>query len=253
MKIKLLIFFILANFFPIMLECSPFIDKIVLFERGTPYNGDFQEQSKIFGPPQAYDASGIGGSTDVLNIGVGGKIVVGFEGKVIFDGAGSDFVIYENPFYISGSTEHIFLEPAYVFVSSDGDNWTSFTTHYQVQNPPLQYDDNPLHYSGFAGIHPVFSNSTNGIDPLNQLSAGGDWFDLSDISDTALRDGVDIQNICFIKIVDVSAGVGRDSDGNIIPGVYYPSLDGFDIDAIGCKNFRNILSECNNKIWNMFE
>jgi hypothetical protein len=102
-----------------------FVTKVVSYSRG-PCSGFGLDQMPqiVFGPP-------IGGgpdigSTDVFSLGNGGEIVVSFEPNAIVDGPGVDFIVFENPFYIGGSPDNIYAEPAEVSVSDDGMTWTSF-------------------------------------------------------------------------------------------------------------------------------
>ena len=231
---------IVAFFHPkLALAGDPYIDRVVQVEFGSPRDILFEDPNAVLGPPEAYDDQGLGGSVDVLNIGVGGSVVVEFRDNVIYDGPGVDFTIFENPFYVGGDFTRVFLEPAFVFVSSDGDEFTSFPANYIIPDPPLPGgDDDPDHYTGFAGIRPVFSNSSNGNDPLDPSLSGGDAFDLADISEAAARKGIDLQNIRFIKIQDVRRKIDVDQDGEIIPGSTYPTVNGFDLDAIGAIHSR---------------
>lgn len=246
--------FILWMLIPLWAWSAPYPERVIEFNRGTIYTPDFQDISKVFGPPQSESAAGLAGSLDVLNLGIGGSIILSFENTPIYNGDGVDFAVFENPFYINGSYSQVFLEPAFVFVSTDGDNWTSFTSRYIVQSPPLDYDNNPAHYEGLAGIKPVFSNSQNGINPLDPNAAGGDWFDLEDIKESAEKNNVDIQNIKFVKIIDVNVKVGKDSYGNIIPGVYMPAgLNGFDLDAVASRYCREPKSSCPSALWAVYE
>ncbi|HQH12976.1 MAG TPA: hypothetical protein PLS31_11175 [Candidatus Sumerlaeota bacterium] len=234
---------------------APFIDRVVSVQFGENNDPLYADSSKVLGPPRAYDSQGLGGSEDVLNIGVGGSVIVEFIENVIYDGEGVDFVIFENPFYIGGDFDRVYLEPAYVFVSSDGDNFTSFPVNYLPQNPPLSTgDDNPDHYIGFAGIRPVFSNPENGINPLDPSVSGGDAFDLSDIKDDAAKKGIDLQNIRFIKIQDVRRRVDVDTDGDVIPGTTNPLVNGFDLDAIAVINAKKpAVKSSAQKNWNLYE
>lgn len=216
-----------------LLFSDPYIDRVVTVQFGENRDPLYADASKVLGPPRAYDSQGLGGSEDVLNVGVGGSVIVEFTDNVIFDGEGVDFVIFENPFYIGGSFDRVFLELAYVFVSSDGDNFTSFPVNYIPQIPPLPTgDDNPDHYIGFAGIRPVFSNPENGINPLDPAVSGGDPFDLADLKEDASKKGIDLQNIRFVKIQDARRRVDMDMDGDVIPGTTNPLVNGFDLDAI---------------------
>jgi hypothetical protein len=216
---------------------DPYIDRVVEVNFGSPRDTDFSDPSTVQGAPEAWGDEGLGGSMDVINIGTGGSITVEFVDNVIFNGPGVDFVIFENSFYVGGDFSKLFLEPAYVYVSSDGDNYTSFPVNYTPPDPALPGgDDNPDNYINFAGIRPVFSNTQNGIDPLDPSVSGGDPFDLSDIIEEAEKRGIDLQNIRFIKIQDMIRRIDVDKDGDIIPGSTYPLVNGFDLDAIAAIN-----------------
>jgi len=234
---------------------DPYIDRVVEVVYGTDRDPDFGNPLNVLGPPQSFDDKGLGGSVHVLNLGVGGSVTVEFTDNAIYDGPGKDFVIFENPFYIGGDFSRVYLEPGIVFVSSDGDDYTSFPVNYIPPVPPLPPgDDSPDHYMNFAGIRPVFSNPSNGIDPLNPAVSGGDAFDLADIRDDAERRGIDLQNIRFIRIQDVRRGVDTDKDGDIIPGTTNPLVNGFDLDAIAAIHSKEPMENLRAKhMWSMYE
>jgi len=210
-----------------------FAERVVSVTFGSPRDASFGDVSKALGPPRAYDTLGLGGSEDVVNIGIGGEIMLEFVNQVIYDGPGSDFTVFENPFFIGGDFSRVFLEPGIVFVSSDGDRYTSFPIDYTPPDPPTAGgDDNPDNYKGFAGIRPVFANPDFGISAFDPGVSGGDQFDLADIRERAKLQGVDVNNIRFIRIRDIRRGIDRDDDGDIIPGTTYPLANGFDLDAI---------------------
>lgn len=250
-KTVVLFFFLLGG----IVFSDPYIDRVVSVQFGENCDPLYADASKVLGPPKAYDSQGLGGSVDVLNIGVGGSVIVEFKDNVIFDGEGADFIVFENSFYIGGSFDRVFLEPAYVFVSSDGDNFTSFPVNYIAQNPPLLTgDDNPDHYIGFAGIRPVFSNPENGINPLDPSVSGGDPFDLAHIREDAAARGIDLQNIRFIKIQDARRRVDVDNDGDIIPGTTNPLVNGFDLDAIAAIHSKiPEIKSAAHKRWALYE
>ena len=235
--------------------CDPYIDRVVEVVYGVDRDPDFGNPSKVLGPPQSFDDKGLGGSLHVLNIGVGGSVTVEFTDNVIYDGPGIDFVIFENPFYIGGDFSRVYLEPGFVFVSSDGDEYTSFPANYIPPDPPLSGgDDHPDRYMNFAGIRPVFTNPSNGIDPLNPEVSGGDAFDLADIREEAERRGIDLQNIRFIRIQDVRRRVDTDCDGDIIPGTTNPLVNGFDLDAIAAIHSKEPTEILRAKhVWSMYE
>jgi hypothetical protein len=175
-----------------------FISCVVSFDPG-PGAGFGQDRfpELVYGPPQA-DAHG-GGSTDVLSLGRGGSIVVGFGGNAIVDGPGVDFLVFENPFlYESKGALVPFAEIGEVSASEDGITWATFPC--QQEGPP---------YTGCAGWNPVHSNPTNGISPFDPATAGGDPFDLADVGLASAR---------FLRIRDVSGYGG-------------PPNAGFDLDA----------------------
>jgi hypothetical protein len=160
-----------------------------------PGPGAGQGQDKlpeiIEGPPQGAGSSQ--GSTDVLSLGRGGEIAVGFGGGSIVDGDGPDFVVFENPFLVGGDPMNIFKELGEVSVSEDGQTWVPFPCA-QAAYP----------YTGCAGWHPVLSNPDNGLSPFDPAAGGGDPFDLADIGVKTAR---------FLRIRDVSNNGGAPSAG----------------------------------------
>lgn len=124
----------------------------------------------VLGPPKgAGDAKG---SLDVVSLGNGGSITLGFEPSSIVDRPGPDFIVFENPFYPSGDrTLEPFAELGTVEVSDDGQNFLQF---------PCSASGAP--YGSCAGFHPVYANpDLNTIDPTDPAEAGGDAFDLGDL------------------------------------------------------------------------
>lgn len=221
-------------------HADPWIDELVSVNFGSPADPFFVDPDVIFGPPTG-STPGISGSLDVLNIGVGGEIIVKFTNNILVDGPGPDFTIFENPFYrtdTGGSPEFekVFSEPAYVSVSDTGTTWVTFQTDYTGPFPlPGGTHPDPAWFSGFAGIQPVFSSPSNGIDPLDPLVSGGDVFDLADVAVEAAALGINLQNIQFIRITDVIVGTGTDSGGDTIPAAP-AAVNGFDLDAIAALN-----------------
>lgn len=220
-----------------MASANPFIDEVVRVEFGESQAQGFADINKVFGPPRG-NATGLMGSLDVLNLGIGGEIVVRFVEPVIYNGPGYDFTIFENPFFDqtegkpAGSTN---LEPATVAVSSDGVFFLEFPTEYLVQDPPLTVDAMPAHYIGFAGLNPVFSHPDNGIDPLDPSVSGGDPFDLDDLLGLPGAEQIDFENIRYIRIRDVGLNP-TDSQGTPLPVPPQPAANGFDLDAIAVLN-----------------
>ena len=152
----------------------------------------------VLGPPQGKgtDAGGL----DVLSLGVAGEIVLGFGGRLIVDGDGPDFIVFENPFWPGGDPAAVFAEPGEVAVSVDGEDWHTFDC-----------DPGGETSSGCAGFTPTEDYDLDAIEPLDPAITGGDAFDLADL---------DLPEAAFVRIRDLSEeGAG--------------SSAGFDLDAVG--------------------
>jgi hypothetical protein len=183
---------------PVSTACDPgapasrFISCVVAFHPG-PGAGQGQDHfpAVIEGPPVGAGSSQ--GSMDVLSLGRGGEITVGFGGGAIVDGDGADFVVFENPFLVGGDPTNVFKELGEVSVSEDGETWVTF---------PCAQGAYP--YTGCAGWHPVLSNPDNGLSPFDPAAAGGDPFDLADVGLTRAR---------FLRIRDVSNYGGKPNAG----------------------------------------
>lgn len=158
----------------------------------------------VFGPPRGGGARA--GSLDVLSLGRGGSIALGFGGGDIVDGPGPDFIVFENAFYYVRTKEHPEGDPsrpwnelATVSVSDDGVTWNAF---------PCSQKAYP--FDGCAGWHAVFSSPDSGISPFDPGNAGGDAFDLATLG---------LERARFVRVEDVSFVGG-------------PDTAGFDLDAI---------------------
>lgn len=184
---------------------GPFASEVVRFEPGEGAgHGQDSLPDVVLGAPSGFASTSP--SLEVLSLGQGGVIELGFEG-VIFDEPGPDFVVFENPFYVRGDPARPYAELAEVSVSSDGQAFTSF-----VCDPNGAGDGT---YPGCAGWTPtkVYDPTEGDLDP--ELT-GGDAFDLSEL-------GVD--EVRMIRIRDLStSGEG-------------PSA-GFDLDGVGAVHLR---------------
>ena len=186
---------------------DPFIDRVISYEPPTalePMFGYDAFPGIVLGPPEG--GGTVDGGTDVLSLGCGGSIVLFFDVPVIVDGAGADFIVFENPFQTGATT---FSEPAEVAVSDDGETWFTFPCSVDgtATWPP----------TGCAGINPVISNAANGIDPTDPAAAGGDAFDLADVGLSQAR---------YVRLLDRTLehyGSSLWCDG---------SSGGFDLDAV---------------------
>lgn len=179
---------------------SPFIDGVVEFlpADGASFGADRMPEV-VFGPPLGGGQGA--GSMDVVSLGCGGSITVGLSSPPILDRPGPDFVVFENPFGPEGG---VFIEPAQVWVSNDGENF-------------VQIPCDPVTGEGCAGLNPVFSHPDNCLDPTDPEAAGGDAFDLATVGLTEAR---------WIRLVDRSA---ENADAAFWCGA---SSSGFDLDAI---------------------
>lgn len=155
---------------------------------------------------------------DVVSLGDGGSAVIYFDSPIV-NGDGFDFAVFENGF------QDDFLELAFVEISTDGINYQriSNTSNTQITNQVTTFGtlDASL-INNLAGKYRIFF---------------GTPFDISEVENT---DNLDLQNIRYIKIIDVVGSLDNefstyDSHGNKVndpwPTPFEPS--GFDLDAVG--------------------
>ena len=164
-------------------------------------------------------ALGIAGSNGVVSLGDGGAATVIFTNPII-NGNGFDFAIFENSF------SDVFLELAFVEVSSDGVNYFRFpaTSNTQIITQIGPFDN------------------TGDATKLNNLAGKyraqyGTPFDLQELSSVV---GLDINNITHIKIIDVVGSINPlyatyDINNNPINDPFPTGFasGGFDLDAVG--------------------
>ncbi|HYQ41500.1 MAG TPA: hypothetical protein VER11_06025 [Polyangiaceae bacterium] len=155
---------------------SRFATQVESFTAGPgPDFGQADLPDVVLGAPKG--AGAVNGSFDVVTLGNGGSITLSFAPSSIVDGPGPDFIVFENPFYVSGDSDAPFAELATVEVSEDGEHFEAF---------PCTATEAP--YGDCAGWHPVYANrDTNEIDPTDPEVAGGDAFDLGELGLTRAR------------------------------------------------------------------
>ena len=170
----------------------------VSYGPGQSYGQDFMPEI-VLGPPEGGGCCM--GSLDVVSLGNGGSVVLGFEGNGIEDGPGIDFVVFENAFEIAGGT---FAEVATVAVSDDGQTWHAF---------PCEATEAP--WDSCAGVAPVYLTAADVAEDgtFDPSTAGGDGFDLADLG---------IERARWVRITDREDLTGFE-------GV-------FDLDAVGIVN-----------------
>ncbi|MEL7038956.1 MAG: PEP-CTERM sorting domain-containing protein [Cyanobacteria bacterium J06592_8] len=177
-------------------------------------------------------------TTEQINSSVNpGEITLTFD-RAIRNSEGADFAVFENGFGFA-DTGNLFAELAYVEVSTDGVNFARFPS---ISLTPDQLDPigqiNPTQVYNLAGKH-----INNGVviseDEFVQTSWGTP-FDLDVLAEIAQQDLVDLNNINFVRIVDIPGnGAFTDTEGNPIYDPWQtpiPGSGGFDLEAIGVIN-----------------
>jgi hypothetical protein len=166
------------------------------------------------------DSSSVFGLADnnTISLGDGGKAVLSFNHPIV-NGSGFDFAVFENSF------DDMFLELAYVEVSSDG-------THF-VRFPSVSLMQTTTQIPGFGTLDATKIHNLAGKYKVFY----GTPFDLSDLQDST---GINLNHITHIRIVDVIGSISEnfinyDSQGHIVndpfPTPFWTS--GFDLDAVG--------------------
>lgn len=175
-------------------------------------------------------------STNALSLGDGGSAILSFA-HPIKNGAGNDFVVFENGFRSPIDSNLAFLELAFVEVSTDGINYVRFPSTYA--NPDTNQCEtyatlDARHIDNLAGKH---------------VWGYGTGFDLSQLANV---NNLDINNINFVKLIDIIGDIrtnrNQDTQGNKINDPYPTpfAVGGFDITGVGVihsdqpNNIRNI-------------
>jgi hypothetical protein len=155
----------------------------------------------------------------IVSLGDSGSAILTFQSP-IKNGNGFDFCVYENSFSDN------FLELAFVEVSSDGINFIRFPA---TSNTPTLTQIGPFDLIGVA-------------NKLNNLAGKyrgnyGTPFDLQELQGIQ---GLDINNITHIKIIDVVGNINApyatyDKNNNAVNDPWPTAFasGGFDLDAVG--------------------
>jgi hypothetical protein len=183
----------------------PFAAEMVRFEAGSGAGfGQDRLPNVVLGPP---GGAGTGAaSLDVLSLGAGGSIELGFGEAVIVDGPGPDFVVFENPFWIRGDPDDPYAELGEVEVSEDAIEWRKFSCNREAEVRGR--------WPGCAGWTPTLAFDPQ--QPLDPEACGGDAFDLAEVGLAEAR---------YVRVTDLDGG------GEV------PSI-GFDLDAVGLIHHR---------------
>ncbi len=186
----------------------PYATEVVAFTPGQ--NAGFGSENMpdvALGPPVSHGPAQ--GSLDVVSLGVGGEIVLGFSPREIIDGPGFDIVVFENAFWVGGDSNNPFAELGEVSVSADGIEWYGWTCDTTPEKAP---------WPGCAGWQPALEYNACTLLPLDVARSGGAGFDLSDLE-------LSIEAVRYVRIRDLSTAGGAPSAG-------------FDVDAVGLVNWR---------------
>ncbi len=191
---------------------SAWATKVLAVSYGENVDTSWQTPDKALGPAT-------GDATDVVSLGEGGTITLGFDATLV-DGSGYDFAVFENGF----SDEY--LELAYVEVSSDGEHFVRFDTASLVAAPVGPYGTlDPHELEGYAGKYRV------GFGTPFDLG----WLKARPEVQLGL---LNLSQITSVRIVDVIGdGRNRDSFGHVVYDPYPTTGSaGFDLEAIGLLN-----------------
>jgi len=182
---------------------DPFADCVVSFEpAGDAGFGHDALPDIVLGPPVGGGENQ--GSLDVVSLGCGGTIVLGFANPIV-DGPGPDLIVFENAFVPYGGSQS-YAEPAEVALSDDGVEFVAFPCDAA----------GPWPHAGCAGVSPVVATPENGVDATDPEAAGGDAFDLADLGLAAAR---------YLRLTDRTALLA--DPGGACTG----DRAGFDLDA----------------------
>lgn len=165
-------------------------------------------------------------ATDVISLGDGGVAILGFD-VPIKNGDGYDFVVFEN------SLNDIFLELAFVEVSTDGLHYVRFPS---TSNTPTNQQ-----VGSFGSIDAKHINNLAG----KYRVGWGTPFDLQELTNAV---DIDINTIHYVKIVDIVGSIDSlyarcDSKGNVINDPYPTAFNsgGFDLAGVGVLNQSSIV------------
>ena len=180
------------------------------------------------------------GSLDVFSLGyadgVDNEIVLGWGGRTVVNGPGSDFVVFENAFAIAGGAG-VFVDPIVVFVSRDLERWVPMPHDYRAADETEPSAD-PADWQGFAGVTPVLYHAADHVvDPFDQAQAGGDDFDL-DVLDGDDAGAAEIREhgFLYVRLVSASSLINPDTG---LPFPHLPIADGPDIDGVMARELRD--------------
>jgi hypothetical protein len=170
------------------------------------------------------------GGADVYSMGYGANhsITLAWSAGKLANGPGADLVVFENPFDEAGGG--VFMDLIIVEVSRDGTTWRALPYHYDnaIKNV---YVPDPAAWVGFAGKTPVLLNvDTNPVDPFDPAAAGGDSFDLDDVSGSdAEATAIRTDGVSYVRLTTAPSQINPDTNANYV----HDSLaNGADLDGM---------------------
>ena len=174
------------------------------------------------------------GSLDVYSLDYRARrhLVLAFSGGPVLDGPGPDLVVFENGFR-ERERDAYFMDPVVVEVSADGERWLAFPHDYLASDETM-YEPHPAAWEGFAGVTPVALHADHGgLDPLAP-TAGGDAFDLADLTgsdadEASLASELRARGIRYVRLTSAAVLVNPDTG---LPYPRDPVSDGADIDGV---------------------
>ena len=182
------------------------------------------------------NATGMANGT-TLSLGNNGQATLTFAAPIA-NGAGADFVVFENGFLL-GSGPEVFAELAYVAVSSNGVDFFRFPSISLTQTATQLRDD-----SAPSGIDPANITNLAGAYPNSSFGTlfQGTAFDLSDLAADPL---LDVNHITHVRLTDIVGSLTTDpvfDSASPTPHIINDPLAtsttsaGFDLDAVGVIN-----------------
>ncbi len=151
------------------------------------------------------------GSLDVFSLDktTDGSLILAWGGRTVCNRSGSDLNVFENAF-INAANGSLFFEPIIVSVSVDGQHFVDFPHDYTGSDQVMDVA-NIGNWQGFAGLNPSYYHEENnnylehGVDPLDETLAGGNAFDLDNLSDDVLSVEIKQQGFRFVKLTAPNA------------------------------------------------
>jgi len=180
-------------------------------------------------------------NASIVSLGDGGEAILSFNIPIKNDD-GADFAVFENGFLEDVDSELAFLELAFVEVSTDGVEFVRF--------PAISENQIEIQIDGFGYMNARYIHNFAG----KYIQDYGTPFDLEEL--IPLIDGttVDLNNINYIKLIDVigtidSTFASYDSESNIVNDPYPSefSSGGFDLNAVGVIHNSNTSAVENNQ------